>query len=215
MCERGGPLELVELLVSRGAHEQHLRKALGASVRRGDGAAVVLLLARLGLDHSNGALCLGGFRLGRLDAGWLGPLLAERRRAPSLSHLSSEEEFTLSCLWLQFFSCIQVLLLLLSGKAVNLARFIQSLQRSKSHSSVLRSPVDPCLTSGYISEESDDSNFSFVSLDDGQIFNDDLESDGELLMFAPAFQGALCSGNLSSSIHKLYVSRSVLDVSEL
>uniref|UniRef100_H3D886 non-specific serine/threonine protein kinase n=1 Tax=Tetraodon nigroviridis TaxID=99883 RepID=H3D886_TETNG len=153
VCERGGPLELAELLVRRGAHEQHLRRALAVSVKRADGPAVILLLARLGLDHNSSALCLGGFRLGRLDAGWLGPLLAERRSARSLCRTSS--------------------------KAVSLARFVQSFQRSKSHSSVLRSPVDPCLTSGYISEESDDSNFSFVSVDDGQIPNEDMESDGE------------------------------------
>lgn len=79
-----------------------------------------------------------------------------------------------------------MLLLRLSGKAVKLARYIQSFQRSKSHSGLLRSPADPCLTSGYISEESDDSSFSFVSLDDGQIFNDDMESDGEILPTPPA-----------------------------
>lgn len=116
-----------------------------------------------------------------------------------------------------------MLLLRLSGKAVKLARYIQSFQRSKSHSGLLRSPADPCLTSGYISEESDDSSFSFVSLDDGQIFNDDMESDGEILptprsSHAVTFKGALRSRNT----HILYIStplmcwcpRSVLHVSD-
>lgn len=75
---------------------------------------------------------------------------------------------------------VRVLILpILPGRAVKLARYIQSFQRSRSHSGLLRSPADPCLTSGYISEESDDSSFSFVSMDDGQLFNDDMESDGE------------------------------------
>ncbi|XP_039990029.1 leucine-rich repeat serine/threonine-protein kinase 2 isoform X2 [Xiphias gladius] len=152
VCERGGPLELVELLLSRGAHEQHLRRALAVSVKRGDGPAVIQLLGRLGLDLNNSALCLGGFRLGRLDAAWLSPLLADRGRTHSLRYSNS--------------------------KGMSLARYIQSLQRSKSVSGPLRSMADPCLTSGYISDESDDSSFSLVSMDDSLFFNDDMESDG-------------------------------------
>uniref|UniRef100_A0A3B4FZH0 non-specific serine/threonine protein kinase n=1 Tax=Pundamilia nyererei TaxID=303518 RepID=A0A3B4FZH0_9CICH len=149
VCERGGPLELVELLLSRGCHEQHLRRALAVSVKRGDGPTVIQLLGRLGLDLNNNALCLGGFRLGRLDAACLSPLLAERSRTSSLP------------------------------KGTSLAKYIQFLQRSKSVSCPPRSVTDPCLTSGYISDESDDSSFSFTSLEDGLFFNDDMESDGK------------------------------------
>ncbi|KAE8296736.1 Leucine-rich repeat serine/threonine-protein kinase 2 [Larimichthys crocea] len=152
VCERGGPLELVELLLSQGAHEQQLRRALAVSVKRGDGPTVIQLLGRLGLDLNNSALCLGGFRLGHLDATWLSPLLAERGRTYSLRYNNS--------------------------KGMSLARYIQSFQRSKSSSGPLRPLADPCLTSGYISEESDDSSFSFVSMDDSLFFNDDMESDG-------------------------------------
>uniref|UniRef100_A0AAX7UFY2 non-specific serine/threonine protein kinase n=1 Tax=Astatotilapia calliptera TaxID=8154 RepID=A0AAX7UFY2_ASTCA len=141
VCERGGPLELVELLLSRGCHEQHLRRALAVSVKRGDGPTVIQLLGRLGLDLNNNALCLGGFRLGRLDAACLSPLLAERSRTSSLRYNNT--------------------------KGTSLAKYIQFLQRSKSVSCPPRSVTDPCLTSGYISDESDDSSFSFTSLEDG------------------------------------------------
>lgn len=70
--------------------------------------------------------------------------------------------------------------LLSKGKGVSLAKYIQSLQKSRSVSGTPRSVGDPCLTSGYISDESDDSSFSFVSMDDSLLFNDDMESDGEV-----------------------------------
>uniref|UniRef100_A0A3Q2YIV6 Uncharacterized protein n=1 Tax=Hippocampus comes TaxID=109280 RepID=A0A3Q2YIV6_HIPCM len=146
VCEKGGPLELV-LLLSQGAHEQHLRRALAVSVKRGDGPMVIQLLGRLGLDLNNNALCLGGFRLGRLDAAWLCPLLAHRGRVHSLR------------------------------KGAGLARYIHSLQRSRTPGAPLKSLGDPCPTSGYISDESDDSSFSFLSVDEG-LFLDDMESDG-------------------------------------
>ncbi|XP_053175451.1 leucine-rich repeat serine/threonine-protein kinase 2 [Scomber japonicus] len=155
VCEKGGPLELVELLLSKGAHEQHLRRALAVSVKRGDGPTVIQLLGRLGLDLNNSSLCLGGFRLGRLEATWLSPLLAERGRTFSLRYNNS--------------------------RGMNLAKYIQSFQRSKNTSGPPRSLGDPCLTSGYISDESDDSSFSFVSMDDSLFLNDDMESDGKKL----------------------------------
>ncbi|XP_051807400.1 LOW QUALITY PROTEIN: leucine-rich repeat serine/threonine-protein kinase 2 [Acanthochromis polyacanthus] len=171
VCERGGPLELVELLLSRGTHEQHLRRALAVSVKRGDGPTVIQLLGRLGLDLNNSALCLGGFRLGHLDAAWLSPLMAERGRTHSLRY---------------------------NSKGVSLARYIQSFHRPKNGSGPLRSIPDPCLTSGYISDESDDSSFSIFSGEDGLFPNDDMESDGSDSLF-----GALSPKSHNNSAEEL------------
>uniref|UniRef100_A0A3B5R4E6 non-specific serine/threonine protein kinase n=1 Tax=Xiphophorus maculatus TaxID=8083 RepID=A0A3B5R4E6_XIPMA len=164
VCEKGGPLELVELLVSRGAPEQQLRRALAVSLKRADGPIVILLLSRLGLDFNNSALCLGGFRLGRLDAAWLSPLLAERGRAYSLRY-SSEKHSPMS---------------------------------------------DQCLTSGYISDESDDSSFSAVSMDDSLFMNDEIESDGKFLLLLLILLG---SGENSAALFKERERIRLLDLS--
>ncbi|KAM4554332.1 leucine-rich repeat serine/threonine-protein kinase 2 [Fundulus diaphanus] len=174
VCEKGGPQELVELLLSRGAPEQHLRRALAVTVKRGDGPAVILLLGRLGLDLNNSALCLGGLRLGRMDAAWLSPLLAERSRAYSLRYNSQ------------------------NGKGVSLARYIQSLQRTKSVSGFSRLLSEQCLTSGYISDESDDSSFSAMSVEDSLFMNDDIESDG-----SDSVSGAFSPKSKNSSAEEL------------
>uniref|UniRef100_A0A8P4KD92 non-specific serine/threonine protein kinase n=1 Tax=Dicentrarchus labrax TaxID=13489 RepID=A0A8P4KD92_DICLA len=165
VCERGGPLELVELLLSRGAHEQHLRRALAVSVKRGDGPTVIQLLGRLGLDLNNSALCLGGFRLCRLDAAWLSPLLAERGRTYSLRY-NSEEELMVSS---RFLVCKWI--------------------------------------------KSDDSSFSFVSMDDSLFFNDDMESDGKRSEMLARANPAVLFGENSAALPKERERICLLDLS--
>ncbi|MFT7799691.1 leucine-rich repeat serine/threonine-protein kinase 2 isoform X1 [Arapaima gigas] len=149
VCERGGPVELVQLLLTGGVHEQHLRSTLSASVQRRDGPVVSLLLEKLGLDPNNNALCLGSFRLGHIEASWLAPLFSESR---PLSHRRR------------------------TSKGLSLARMILSLQRRRSTLCSQRMPGGFC-SSGYLSDESDD--LSFISMDDSIVFtHDDLESDG-------------------------------------
>lgn len=96
VCDRGAPLALLELLVSAGVREQQLRGALTICVRRGDDPAVTLLLSRLGLDHSNGALCLGSFHLGQIKASWLSSLLSERKNILSVNGRNGESVYPIS-----------------------------------------------------------------------------------------------------------------------
>lgn len=149
-CDRGAPLALLELLVSSGVHEQHLRGALSVCVRRSDDPAVTLILRRLGLDHTNSALCLGSVRIGHMKASWISALLSERRSQSTNTHYSS--------------------------KGQRLARQISLLQRKKGIVGVSRLSSDVS-TSGYFTdEESDDSH---ISLEDSLVFMfDELESDG-------------------------------------
>ncbi|RXN30071.1 leucine-rich repeat serine threonine- kinase 2-like protein [Labeo rohita] len=150
VCDRGAPLALLELLVSAGVHEQQLRGALSVCIRRGDDPAVTLLLTRLGLDHTNNALCLGSFRLGQMKAMWLSALLSERKTQSPVNKKKS--------------------------KGQRLARQILSIQRNKGFVGVGRLRSDASTSEYFTDEESDDSH---VSLDESLAFMlDDMESDG-------------------------------------
>ncbi|KAI2648089.1 Leucine-rich repeat serine/threonine-protein kinase 2 [Labeo rohita] len=150
VCDRGAPLALLELLVSAGVHEQQLRGALSVCIRRGDDPAVTLLLTRLGLDHTNNALCLGSFRLGQMKAMWLSALLSERKTQSPVNKKKS--------------------------KGQRLARQILSIQRNKGFVGVGRLQSDASTSEYFTDEESDDSH---VSLDESLAFMlDDMESDG-------------------------------------
>uniref|UniRef100_A0A8C9S5D4 non-specific serine/threonine protein kinase n=1 Tax=Scleropages formosus TaxID=113540 RepID=A0A8C9S5D4_SCLFO len=150
VCERGGPLELVELLLASGIHEQNLRSTLSASVHQQDGPVVSQLLGKLGLDTNNNALCLGGFRLGHIEASWLVPLVSERR---ALSHRKR-------------------------SRGVSLARAILSFQRRKSTFCSQRIPSDPS-SLAYLSDESDELSYISMD-ESIVFTSEDLESDGSL-----------------------------------
>ncbi|XP_043083989.1 leucine-rich repeat serine/threonine-protein kinase 2 isoform X2 [Puntigrus tetrazona] len=150
VCDRGAPLALLELLVSAGVHEQQLRGALSVCVRRGDDPAVTLLLSRLGLDHTNNALCLGSFRLGKMKASWLSTLLSERKTQTPIDKKNS--------------------------KGQRLARQILSLQRNKGFVGADRLRSNASTSEYFTDEESDDSHISF---DESLVHMfDEIESDG-------------------------------------
>ncbi|KAK7929314.1 hypothetical protein WMY93_005709 [Mugilogobius chulae] len=179
VCDRGGPLDLclscyvlslTSRLFSTGVRSRRTSGSGGAAgLSRGPGAALASGSGgqreerrRSRCGPSSGATRAGRTKLfsvfrrvqtGTTDASWLCALLAERGRSYSI--------------------CSR-----LNSKGLSLARYVLSLQRLKSVSGPLRSATDPCLTSGYISDESDDSCFSFMSTDEGVVLNDDLlESD--------------------------------------
>uniref|UniRef100_H3AV73 non-specific serine/threonine protein kinase n=1 Tax=Latimeria chalumnae TaxID=7897 RepID=H3AV73_LATCH len=87
VCEKGNNPCLVEVVLN-GAREQDVRKALSISIKRGDSRIINLLLKKLGLDRTNNSICLGGFRLGKIEPSWLSPLFPENK-SPNLRRQTS------------------------------------------------------------------------------------------------------------------------------
>ncbi|XP_030072525.1 leucine-rich repeat serine/threonine-protein kinase 2 [Microcaecilia unicolor] len=81
VCEKGNEPKLVELLLNYGAREQDVHKALAISIKRGQNQIISLLLKKLGLDLTNHSICLGGFRMGRVEPSWLLPLFPDKMPA--------------------------------------------------------------------------------------------------------------------------------------
>uniref|UniRef100_A0A4W3JAG0 non-specific serine/threonine protein kinase n=1 Tax=Callorhinchus milii TaxID=7868 RepID=A0A4W3JAG0_CALMI len=90
-CERSNNPLLVELLLNSGTREQDIRKSLDVSIKKGDANIIGLLLKKLGLDQNNKAICLGGCRMGKIEAAWLSPLFPDEKlpvsRGTSLAKL--------------------------------------------------------------------------------------------------------------------------------
>ncbi|XP_029473217.1 leucine-rich repeat serine/threonine-protein kinase 2 isoform X2 [Rhinatrema bivittatum] len=87
VCEKGKDPKLVELLLNHGAREQDIRKALAISIKKGEKQIISLLLKKLSLDGSNHSICLGGFRMGRVEPSWLAPLFPDK--APAVRRKAS------------------------------------------------------------------------------------------------------------------------------
>uniref|UniRef100_A0A4W3IZP8 non-specific serine/threonine protein kinase n=1 Tax=Callorhinchus milii TaxID=7868 RepID=A0A4W3IZP8_CALMI len=88
-CERSNNPLLVELLLNSGTREQDIRKSLDVSIKKGDANIIGLLLKKLGLDQNNKAICLGGCRMGKIEAAWLSPLFPDEKLPVSRGQLST------------------------------------------------------------------------------------------------------------------------------
>uniref|UniRef100_A0A4W3IWU5 non-specific serine/threonine protein kinase n=1 Tax=Callorhinchus milii TaxID=7868 RepID=A0A4W3IWU5_CALMI len=87
-CERSNNPLLVELLLNSGTREQDIRKSLDVSIKKGDANIIGLLLKKLGLDQNNKAICLGGCRMGKIEAAWLSPLFPDEKLPVSRGQLT-------------------------------------------------------------------------------------------------------------------------------
>ncbi|XP_066543294.1 leucine-rich repeat serine/threonine-protein kinase 2 [Amia ocellicauda] len=171
VCEQKTDPELLELLLYSATHEQQMRKALSVAIRKRDGPVISLLLRKLGLDLTNNAICLGGFRLGHIEDSWLIPLFSERRMNIFLKSTS---------------------------KGSSLAREILKYQKRQAALESQKSLSDASYLGATLDEQEDG---GFVSPDESGIFmNDDMDSDDdEEMLQKKRISQSSYSGDLSGS----------------